>query len=160
MSDRIAIMRAGKVEQLGTPEELYERPATRFVADFIGTTNLLKGQVLADGKVRLTTGEVVPCAHSGLAGETAIELSIRPEAIGLVDVDTDGAIRGVVDQAAYLGNTVSYQIRTPGGTTMTVLAPKNGARLASGSEIGMTWATEDALVLGGGPTPDAKEEPR
>ena len=50
MSDRIAVMNAGKVEQLGTPEELYERPATRFVADFIGTTNLLRGTVEADGR--------------------------------------------------------------------------------------------------------------
>ena len=60
MSDRIAVMQAGKVEQLGTPEELYERPATRFVADFIGTTNLLHGQVEADGGVRLDVGRADP----------------------------------------------------------------------------------------------------
>ena len=59
MSDRIAVMHAGRVEQLGTPEELYERPATRFVADFIGTTNLFQGVVEADGQVRLTSGELV-----------------------------------------------------------------------------------------------------
>src|SRR4029077_11552956 len=57
MSDRIAIMHAGKVEQLGTPEDLYDRPATRFVADFIGTTNLLQGRVEADGWVRLSSGD-------------------------------------------------------------------------------------------------------
>ncbi len=56
MSDRIAVMHAGKVEQLGTPEELYERPATRFVADFIGSTNLLRGRIEADGRVRLDIG--------------------------------------------------------------------------------------------------------
>ena len=56
MSDRIAVMNAGKVEQLGTPEELYERPTTRFVADFIGTTNLLHGKVEDDGTVRLSSG--------------------------------------------------------------------------------------------------------
>ena len=56
MSDRIAVMNAGHVEQLGTPEELYERPATRFVADFIGTTNLLRATVDADGRARLETG--------------------------------------------------------------------------------------------------------
>ena len=56
MSDRIAVMHAGKVEQLGTPEELYERPATRFVADFIGSTNLLRGRIEADGRVRLDLG--------------------------------------------------------------------------------------------------------
>ena len=60
MSDRIAVMHAGQVEQLGTPEELYDRPTTRFVADFIGTTNLLRGRVEADGRVRLTSGEIAP----------------------------------------------------------------------------------------------------
>ena len=58
MSDRIAVMHAGKVEQLGTPEELYERPTTRFVADFIGSTNLLRGRVEGDGRVRLDSGEI------------------------------------------------------------------------------------------------------
>ena len=60
MSDRIAVMHAGKVEQLGTPEELYERPATRFVADFIGSTNLLRGRIEADGRVRLDVGRGRP----------------------------------------------------------------------------------------------------
>src|SRR6187401_3001431 len=61
MSDRIAVMHAGKVEQLGTPEELYDRPTSRFVADFIGTTNLLSGAVEAPGVVRLRSGEIAPC---------------------------------------------------------------------------------------------------
>ena len=60
MSDRIAVMHAGRVEQVGTPEELYERPATRFVADFIGSTNLLRGVVEADGSIRLSSGELDP----------------------------------------------------------------------------------------------------
>ena len=68
MSDRIAVMHAGKVEQLGTPEELYEQPATRFVADFIGSTNLLRGQVEGGGRVRLTSGDIARVVHDGLAG--------------------------------------------------------------------------------------------
>ena len=67
MSDRIAVMHAGKVEQLGTPEELYERPATRFVADFIGSTNLLRGRVEGDGWVRLDSGDRATVAHDGIA---------------------------------------------------------------------------------------------
>ncbi len=65
MSDRIAVMHAGKVEQLGTPEELYERPTSRFVADFIGSTNLLHGRLEADGWVRLDSGDLAPVAHEG-----------------------------------------------------------------------------------------------
>jgi spermidine/putrescine transport system ATP-binding protein len=150
MSDRIAVMHAGKVEQLGTPEELYERPATRFVADFIGTTNLLRGRIEPDGSVRLSSGEIVPCAHDGLAAGREVEISIRPESISLVPAEAQGAIRGRVDQAAYLGNIVSYQVVTNGGLNFTVLSPKSGIRLPAGSEVAITWPATDALVLGGG----------
>src|SRR5678815_5380001 len=84
MSDRIAVMNAGQVEQLGTPEELYERPASRFVADFIGTTNLLRATVDTDGHARLESGEPVAIHHNGHAPGTSIEISVRPESIRLV----------------------------------------------------------------------------
>lgn len=150
MSDRIAVMHAGKVEQLGTPEELYERPATRFVADFIGTTNLLHGTVQPDGSVRLATGEIAAVIHDGPA-ESEVELSVRPESIGLVSVNTVGAILATVEQAAYLGTTISYQVRTAGGLSLTVLSPKTGTRLPVGSEVAVTWSASEALVLGRGP---------
>ncbi len=148
MSDRIAVMHAGRVEQLGTPEELYERPATRFVADFIGTTNLLSGVVEPDGTVRLTSGERAPVGHDGIAAGTTVELSIRPESIMLVPADAIGAIRGTVEQAAYLGTNVTYQIRTGGGLALSVLAPKSGIRIPAGSEVAVTWPATEALVLG------------
>src|SRR6188508_2110307 len=74
MSDRIAVMNAGHVEQLGTPEELYERPTSRFVADFIGSTNLLRGRIEPDGRMRLTTGELAAVAHDGLTAGTDVEV--------------------------------------------------------------------------------------
>jgi spermidine/putrescine transport system ATP-binding protein len=148
MSDRIAIMHAGRVEQLGTPEELYERPATRFVADFIGTTNLLTGTVERDGAVRLDGGDLTRVATTGLADGTAIEICLRPEAISLVDPATPGAIAGTIDQAAYLGTNVSYQVRTTGGLVLSVLAPKTGVRLPVGSEVAVSWSPAEALVLG------------
>ncbi len=151
MSDRIAVMHAGRVEQLGTPEELYERPATRFVADFIGTTNLLHGQVEAGGGVRLASGELTRAAHDGIAAGTTVELSIRPESIELVAADAVGAIRASVEQAAYMGTTISYQVRTAGGLGLTVLVPKTGVRLPVGSEVAVAWAPSEALVLGRGP---------
>ena len=151
MSDRIAVMHAGKVEQLGTPEELYERPATRFVADFIGTTNLLRGRIEGEGSVRLSSGEIAACAHDGLAAGREVEISVRPESISLVPPEALGAIRGRVDQAAYLGNIVSYLVVTNGGLNLTVLSPKSEIRLPAGSEVAITWPAGDALVLGGGP---------
>ncbi len=150
MSDRIAVMHAGRVEQLGTPEELYERPATRFVADFIGSTNLLRGVVEPDGSIRLDSGEVARAAHDGINPGTEVEISIRPESIELVTMNTPGAIGGQVEQAAYLGTNLSYRVRTAGGLVLSVLAPKTGTRLPVGSDIGLSWPPSEALVLGAG----------
>jgi spermidine/putrescine transport system ATP-binding protein len=158
MSDRIAVMNAGRVEQLGTPEELYERPASRFVADFIGTTNLLRATVAADGRTRLETGELVTIDHNGHQTGASVEISVRPESIRLVPRAAEGAISARVEQAAYLGTNVSYLVRTPGGTGLTVLAPKAGPRLPVGSDVAVTWDAADALVLGRGPSPAPQEE--
>jgi spermidine/putrescine transport system ATP-binding protein len=151
MSDRIAVMHAGKVEQLGTPEELYERPTTRFVAGFIGSTNLLHGRIEADGRVRLSSGEVAHVAHDGMADGSEVEISVRPEAISIVPASAHGAIKATVEQAAYLGTTISYQLRTARGLALTVLAPKTGERLPVGSDVAVTWSPSEALILGGGP---------
>ena len=162
MSNRFAVMRQGRVEQLGTPEELYERPTTRFVADFIGSTNLLRGVVEADGAVRLSSGErTTRVAHDGLPAGSAIEVSVRPEAVSLVDADAPDALRGQVDMAAYLGTTMSYQVRTTGGLVLSVLTSKAGPRRAVGSEVAVTWSPSEALVLGGGlPGDESSEEDR
>jgi spermidine/putrescine transport system ATP-binding protein len=149
MSDRIAVMHAGKVEQLGTPEELYERPATRFVADFIGSTNLLRGRTEGNGRVRLDSGDVALVAYDGLTGGTEIEISVRPESISLVPFAAEDAIPASVEQVAYLGSTISYRVRTAGGLGLTVMAPKTGIRLPVGSDVAVSWAPSEALVLGG-----------
>jgi spermidine/putrescine transport system ATP-binding protein len=166
MSDRIAVMNRGKVEQLGTPEALYERPATRFVADFIGTTNLLRGEVVSTEAdcaiVRLESGETCPVGRSGRTVGDAVDISLRPEAIALRDHDPEVAggamptagpwsLFAVIEQAAYLGASVQYQVRTDGGSAMTVLAPKVGARLPVGSPVALSWPPDEALVLGDRP---------
>jgi spermidine/putrescine transport system ATP-binding protein len=161
MSDRIAVMHAGKVEQLGTPEELYERPATRFVADFIGTTNLLAGAVESideDGAlVRLSGGDACRVVGRDLRAGQAVELSIRPESIALQasNGSTPGGephMRARVEQVAYLGGTVQYQVRTNGGSSITVIAPKTGVRYPVGSDVDIVWPPAEALVLGQAPS--------
>src|SRR6476646_2867767 len=147
MSDRIAVMNRGRVEQLGTPEELYERPTTRFVADFIGSTNLLRGRIESDGRLRLSSGEIARVAHDGMTAGTEIEISVRPESITLVPIGAQEAIRAKVEQAGYLGTTISYQLRTAGGLTLTVLSPKTGPRLPVGSDVAALWSPSEALVL-------------
>ena len=158
MSDRIAVMHAGRIEQLGTPETLYERPATRFVADFIGSTNLLTGIAEPDGSIRLQGGDVVRAAHDGIAPGSTVELSVRPESIELCDPDVPGAMAGHIEQAAYLGTNVSYQVRTAGGQLLAVLASKAGPRRPVGSDVAVRWPPSEALVLGAGPVATTDEE--
>jgi spermidine/putrescine transport system ATP-binding protein len=156
MSDRIAVMNRGRVEQLGTPEELYERPLTRFVADFIGTTNLLTGTVESveaeHAFIRLASSEICVVGRSDLVIGRAIELSIRPESVELRP--SNGAsqsparpIAAIVEQVAYLGGSVQYHVRSSGGIAITALAPKTGQRLPVGSTVDVTWPPAEALVL-------------
>jgi len=168
MSDRIAVMNRGRVEQLGTPEALYERPATPFVADFIGTTNLLHGSVDAvNGReelVRLVSGECCRIQAAGRSIGDPVDLSLRPEAGRIEPGDATGdgntgdggsgnraaTIPGEVEQAAYLGAAIQYLVRTHGGMAMTVLAPKTGGRLGTGTAVVLSWSIADSLVLGDG----------
>jgi len=161
MSDRIAVMNGGRIEQVGVPEDLYDRPATPFVADFIGTTNLFRGTVSGaeDGAdvVRLDSGERCLVAARGRAPGLAVQVSVRPEAISMRAL-SDGAngvgLKGTVEQMAYLGASVQYQVRTDGGLALSVLAGKAGTRFATGEHVEVTWQPADGLVLG-----DASAQP-
>ncbi|HEY7522439.1 MAG TPA: ABC transporter ATP-binding protein [Candidatus Limnocylindrales bacterium] len=162
MSDRIAVMNGGRVEQLGTPEELYDRPATRFVADFIGTTNLLAGRVEGvDGDsavIRLGSGEVCRIERNGLAIGSPVELSVRPESVSLGELGSTArsALAGRVEQLAFLGTTIEYHVRTTGGLDLVARAPRAGTRYPVGSEVAVGWTPGEALVLAS--TGPAKEE--
>jgi spermidine/putrescine transport system ATP-binding protein len=162
LSDRIAVMNRGRVEQLGTPEELYDRPVTRFVADFIGTSNLLSGEVesaqAGSTVVRLATGERCRLALNGLGAGRAVDLSLRPEAVRLQPADEtaptpgDGegiTVRGRVLQSAYLGTAISHRIGTESGLVVTVVVPRAAGRLEAGSLVDAHWAPADVLVLAG-----------
>ena len=156
MSDRIAVMHRGRVEQVGTPEELYERPRTRFVADFIGTTNLLSGSVEAvdagTALVRLGSGDACLVGAAGLGVGHPVELSIRPESVDLQPSNGStarGTMASLVEQVAYLGSNIQYHVRTAGGVAITAVAPKAGSRYPVGSAVDVTWSPEDALVLAG-----------
>jgi spermidine/putrescine transport system ATP-binding protein len=158
MSDRIAVMNAGRVEQLGSPEELYERPQTRFVADFMGTTNLLRG-VVESGAMRLASGELVAAPVGGLAAGDPVELSVRPECITFASAGAAGSLAACVEQAAYLGTSLSYLVRTPGGLGLSVLVPKGATRMPVGSDVAVAWSPADALVVGRGPASVSEEDP-
>ena len=155
MSDRIAVMHGGRIEQVGEPEDLYDRPASSFVADFIGTTNLLSGTIEAlDGDaavIRLESGDRCLTVAQGRQAGQSIQLSVRPEAIQLgASNGANGSshLAGTIEQVAYLGASVQYHVRTAGGLGLSVLAGKTGSRYASGDSVELAWAPGDALVLG------------
>ncbi len=152
MSDRIAVMNHGKYEQLGDPEALYERPKTRFVAGFLGVSNLLS--VDADGTsgeyaaFKLADGTAcrVPAAlASGRQGKIA--LGVRPEKIRLSEPDKDipashNRLDGVIAHASYLGVSTQYIVDLPDGNRVTVF--EQNVERATKAEL---WATGEKVVL-------------
>ena len=161
MSDRIAVMHRGMVEQVGTPEDLYDRPQTPFVADFIGTTNLLAGTVTAlrDGEsvIRLDSGDTCIAGVEHCVPGQSIQFSVRPEAIRVERVDdrppdpsggNRSQLLGSIEQAAYLGSAVQYHIRTEGGLGVSVLTSRSGPRFEHGTKVVLGWSPADALILG------------
>ena len=157
MSDRIAVMHRGQIEQVGAPEDLYDRPASSFVADFIGNTNLLSGTVEvldADAAtVRLASGDRCLVGAGGRQVGQSIQVSVRPESIAIEARSGHAAgdarrIAAEVEQVAYLGSAVQYHVRTDGGMALSVLASRQGSRFATGDTVALAWAPTDALVLG------------
>ena len=113
LSDRIVVMNKGRIEQVGSPQAIYQRPATRFVADFIGKANFVEARVLSlsDGRVRIRSlggqeFEIRSPERAPLPGDV-MTLVVRPEA---VTINRDGSIQGVIERASYLGAAVEYDI--------------------------------------------------
>ena len=136
MSDRIAVMNQGRIEQIASPEALYERPRTRFVADFLAVRNILEATVesVAAGRARLrTAGGVVFAAadDGGYAPGARVVVGIRPERI-LLDGAAENAVAGTLDDEIYLGDRTDWRVRL-GEETVTVA---EGASTASRRKLG------------------------
>ncbi len=154
ISDRIAVMRDGRVAQVGTPVELYERPADLFVADFVGTNNLLGGTVRAvrDGLAELETpaGLLVGKAVGPLKPGRAAVLAVRPESLRLREAAPDGpALTGRVVLSQYLGSLIRYEIEIPGQAMVLVdvYDPKQHRALRPGESVTLGFEQEAALVF-------------
>ena len=145
MSDRIAVMNAGRLEQVGTPAEIYDKPHTRFVAEFIGEINLMDG-TLRDGRFTLPDGRAVP-APAGAPG--AATLAVRPERARLVG-QGEGALDGMLADASFLGDQVVYTVEA-GGRRLLVKErnPGGGALRTPGSPVGVAWAADAGVLIGG-----------
>jgi spermidine/putrescine transport system ATP-binding protein len=149
MADRIAVMNLGRIEQLGTPFEIYRRPASRFVADFIGDANFLDVRIDGDVAV-LPDGTRVPTEHAH--GMDAASLMVRPEALHVGEPGTapPGAVRGRVAQSSFLGTRLRIAVETPCSDAPLIVA-LHGEDPASAppedTEIAVWWAPGDAILL-------------
>jgi iron(III) transport system ATP-binding protein len=148
VSDRIIVMNAARIAQDGTPRELYELPASRFVADFIGDANLLAVTVRrVDGVMAAV--ELGPLTlhlpHRG-AADGAAELSVRPQAIRLHPAGS--GLPGRILKAAYLGSHMEYEVALAGQEgEIFVIAPDVASPLAAGSEVGVSFDANGLAVV-------------
>jgi spermidine/putrescine transport system ATP-binding protein len=161
MSDRIAVMNRGRYEQLGEPEVLYERPTTRFVAGFLGVSNLLPGTVEgeADGyaAVRLADDTRVRAPRALVGQRSTVSVGVRPEKIRLHPTDVEppsghNLLTGVVRDASYLGVSTQYQVEARGGATITVYEQNveraTKAELwAPGEDVRLAWSPDHTFVV-------------
>jgi spermidine/putrescine transport system ATP-binding protein len=161
MSDRIAVMASGRVQQVGTPTEIYEKPVNRFVADFVGRTNFLTGTVVASREgeaVVALLGRRIRVAGARRPG-ARVTLVVRPEKIALhplsteVAPDAEGTFDGTVIDSTYLGTDTSYRVRVTGTTEAEVLevrdpnARTGAARFGVGERVRLLVAPLAARVL-------------
>jgi spermidine/putrescine ABC transporter ATP-binding subunit len=144
MSDRIGVMNAGRLEQVGAPAEIYDRPRTRFVAEFIGEINLIEGAV-SEGRFVAADGRGLP-APSAADGPAA--LALRPEKLRIVAAGA-GVIDGVLSDASFLGDQVLYTVMLGDGRRLLVKEgnPGTGALRRNGAAVGLRWEPQDAAIL-------------
>ena len=166
MADRIAVMREGRIEQLGAPEELYERPRTDFVAGFLGVSNLLDAEVSGRddrfSQLRLADGTRLQAPVAAVNGSSRVRIGVRPEKLRVLalgderaqSVSADAnAIEGTVLDASYIGVSTQYLVETADGQKMTVYAQNletGGASeaLADGQRVRLTWKPQHTVVIG------------
>lgn len=153
MSDRIAVMSAGRVQQVGTPTDIYEGPVNRFVADFVGRTNFLEGTVTdsVDGHTQVSLaggGQVVLRGGAHRAGEQ-VTLVVRPEKIALHS--SGRGLQGTVISSMYLGTDTSYCVQVADGPVLEVRDPNasGAARFEAGDTVCVGIAPGAARVLQG-----------
>jgi spermidine/putrescine transport system ATP-binding protein len=154
MSDRIAVMSRGRVEQIGNPEQVYERPATTFVAGFIGVSNLMPATVSGAREVRLEGGQTVAADVNGFAAGERCQAVVRPEKLRVEKSDGGGGsanglprVEGVVESSLYLGTATQIAVDLGDGVRMTVLVPNadeaQRQRLpGGGARVALSWEPE------------------
>ncbi len=151
LSDRVVVMNAGRIEQIGAPAEIYNRPKTRFVASFVGTLNLIAGVVVDPAAGAIRVGEATifaPAPIAARAGEKRT-LALRPEALKVCEAGAGGnALRAVVEDVSFLGAVVRLKARAGGETLLADAFNAAGfVWPAPGEPVALAFRREDAIVL-------------
>jgi putative spermidine/putrescine transport system ATP-binding protein len=142
ISDRIAVMNAGRIEQIGTPREIYDRPTTRFVSDFIGEINLFAGE-WRDGGF-MVDGKVLPAPASAPAGKAT--MAIRPERMQLTQ-NVETALKGRVRTSTFVSGQMIYHIVLESGRELAVKEASSGVARPIGAQVGIDWDPNDVVML-------------
>lgn len=148
LSDRIAVMRDGRIDQFDTPQELFERPTTPFVADFLGAANFLAGKVEDDSTVRLDTGGVLRTRRHDLASGARVQAAVQPGRLAVCAPD-DGFCTGIVETVTYVGTLVRVTIRPDGADSVIRLEIPAGRAPLMGDRVGLSADPNEVSVFDG-----------
>jgi spermidine/putrescine ABC transporter ATP-binding subunit len=156
MADRLAVMNGGRIEDMGAPERVYDRPATQFVAEFLGSCNIMPVQYDDSGILRLPDGSVVEVAtdedHHAITAADA-RVGLRPEKLvvtrGDVAVSGPNSVRGIVRTATYLGASTDYEVETPWGGVLKAFAQNLSDlhRAQPGESVTVSWDAAHGFLL-------------
>jgi spermidine/putrescine transport system ATP-binding protein len=172
MSNRLAVMRRGRFEQVGPPEDVYERPQTEFVAGFLGASNMLDGVLQEEARgvstVALRVGGtmVVPSARAPFLPGSKVRVGVRPEKVTITPDDEtpspDGwnSVTGLLRMSTYIGVSHQYRVEGPAGTTMTVWEQDTGSSRPPqpGERVRLSWQMEHTFAVEPSVEPTGEED--
>ncbi|NRQ32180.1 ABC transporter ATP-binding protein [Nonomuraea sp. NN258] len=146
LSSRIAVMSAGRIVQEGSPREIYQRPASRFVADFVGTTNLVPGTAVGEGRVRTGAGELAAASCRAPAGARVL-VAIRPESLALhrEEPAAENVVAGEIDRIMFVGECVECHVRVGEDVWITRQPPESP--VAAGDKVWLRVPADAVSVL-------------
>ncbi len=155
LADRLVLMNKGAIQQIGSPADLYNRPANLFVADFIGKANVIRGRLAEPGIFASAGGMAVRCNGGAVAAGSTVALVLRPERIALTPSPVAGRannIAGRVERLSYLGPLTEYLVRCESGEALTIHRLSLGSNddvdgLAAGAAVWAGWEHDSGLIL-------------